>query len=123
MKGVFFFFSSRSRHTSGTGDWSSDVCSSDRPSDALVGPVAVRAVRSLHVDWLFMGVHGVDPEAGFSSPNLMEAETNRAMVIAARRLVVLADHSKWQVVGLSTIASLEDASLLITDSGLAEDAR
>src|SRR6266704_5248109 len=93
------------------------------PSDALVGPVAVRAVRSLHVDWLFMGVHGVDPEAGFTSPNLMEAETNRAMVIAARRLVVLADHSKWQVVGLSTIASLEDASLLITDSGLAEDAR
>src|SRR6266487_3722829 len=26
---VFFFFSSRRRHTRGTGDWSSDVCSSD----------------------------------------------------------------------------------------------
>src|SRR5690348_17912422 len=26
---LFFFFSSRSRHTSWTGDWSSDVCSSD----------------------------------------------------------------------------------------------
>src|SRR5574340_391555 len=25
----FFFFSSRSRHTSSFGDWSSDVCSSD----------------------------------------------------------------------------------------------
>src|SRR5690348_18175192 len=25
----FFFFSSRSRHTRATGDWSSDVCSSD----------------------------------------------------------------------------------------------
>src|SRR5690348_2149570 len=27
--GVFFFFSSRRRHTRWTGDWSSDVCSSD----------------------------------------------------------------------------------------------
>src|SRR6266487_1655649 len=27
--GFFFFFSSRRRHTRWTGDWSSDVCSSD----------------------------------------------------------------------------------------------
>src|SRR5690348_18052466 len=27
-----FFFSSRRRHTSWTGDWSSDVCSSDLPA-------------------------------------------------------------------------------------------
>src|SRR5438477_6179674 len=30
---VFFFFSSRRRHTRLTCDWSSDVCSSDLPSD------------------------------------------------------------------------------------------
>src|SRR5207248_6792918 len=29
MVGVFFFFSSRRRHTRSYGDWSSDVCSSD----------------------------------------------------------------------------------------------
>src|SRR5256885_9516967 len=29
MHGVFFFFSSRRRHTRLQGDWSSDVCSSD----------------------------------------------------------------------------------------------
>src|SRR5438876_12188079 len=28
----FFFFSSRRRHTRWTGDWSSDVCSSDLPT-------------------------------------------------------------------------------------------
>jgi DeoR/GlpR family transcriptional regulator of sugar metabolism len=93
------------------------------PSDALVGPVAVRAIRSLHVDWAFMGVHGIDPEAGFTSPNLLEAETNRAVLTAARRLVVLADHTKWGVVGLSTIAAIEQASVVITDSGLPEPAR
>src|SRR5690348_18216081 len=31
IKGLFFFFSSRRRHTRWTGDWSSDVCSSDLP--------------------------------------------------------------------------------------------
>src|SRR6266496_3257513 len=93
------------------------------PSDALVGPVAVQAIRSLHVDWAFMGVHGIHPEAGFTTPNLMEAETNRAVVDSARRLIVLADHTKWEIVGLSTIAALEEASVLITDSGMAEAAR
>src|SRR5579863_7191352 len=31
----FFFFSSRRRHTRWTGDWSSDVCSSDLPACTL----------------------------------------------------------------------------------------
>jgi DeoR/GlpR family transcriptional regulator of sugar metabolism len=93
------------------------------PSDALVGPVAVAALRSLNVDLLLLGVHGVSTHAGFTTPNLMEAETDRAMVGAARRLVVLADHTKWGVIGISTIAGLSDAGVLIADSGLEEGAR
>src|SRR5690348_18448298 len=34
---VFFFFSSRRRHTRWTGDWSSDVCSSDLVSRIASG--------------------------------------------------------------------------------------
>src|SRR6266487_2215229 len=34
-KWVFFFFSSRRRHTRWTGDWSSDVCSSDLDDFAI----------------------------------------------------------------------------------------
>ncbi len=93
------------------------------PSDALVGPVAVNAIRSLNVDLLLLGVHGISTRAGFTTPNLMEAETDRAMVGAARRLIVLADHTKWGTVGLSTIAPLGDADVLVTDSGLDDDAR
>src|SRR3954467_3573006 len=87
-------------------------------SDALVGPVAVAAIATLHCDVLFLGVHGMSQRAGFTTPNLMEAETNRALVAAARRLVVLADHTKWGTVGISAMASLGDADGLITDSGL-----
>lgn len=88
------------------------------PSDALVGPVAVQALDQLHCDLLFMGVFGMDPQAGFTTPNLMEAETNRALVRAAHRLVVVADHSKWQKVGLTTIAPLSAADVLVSDEQL-----
>jgi len=92
------------------------------PSDALVGPVAVSTIRTLHVDVFFMGVHGMDVHAGFTSPNLLEAEANRALVDTATRLVVLADHTKHGVVGLSAIAPLARADVLVTDDGLAADA-
>jgi DeoR/GlpR family transcriptional regulator of sugar metabolism len=88
------------------------------PSDALVGPLAVSALRTLHVDWLFLGVHGVDEEAGLTTPNLVEAETNRALIAAARRVVVTADSSKWGVVGLSSMARLDEVDVLVTDDGL-----
>ncbi|MGI8335325.1 DeoR/GlpR family DNA-binding transcription regulator [Actinomadura scrupuli] len=88
------------------------------PSDALVGPVAVGAIRSLNVDLLLLGVHGMSTHAGFTTPNLLEAETDRALVTAARQLIVLADHTKWGVIGISTIAQLRDAHVLISDSGM-----
>ncbi len=93
------------------------------PSDALVGPVAVEAMRSLHADIVFMGVHGMNESAGFTTPNLLEAEANRALIGSARRLVVVADHTKWGIVGLSSIAPLEAAATIVSDRGLSRDAR
>lgn len=93
------------------------------PSDALVGPFAVSVLQKVHLDLVFMGVHGMDVRAGFTSPNLLEAETNQAMVEAARLLVVVADHTKWGVVGLSSFARLDQADILITDWGLDGAAR
>jgi DeoR/GlpR family transcriptional regulator of sugar metabolism len=93
------------------------------PSDALVGPFAVAALRTIHVDQVFMGVHGMDPHSGFTTPNVLEADTDRALVAAGRRLVVLADHSKWGVIGISTIARLDEADTLVTDWGLGDEAR
>lgn len=88
------------------------------PSDALVGPVAVNTLASLHLDIVFLGVHGMSEYAGFTTPNLEESQTDRAFLTAAARAVVLADHTKWETVGISTIADLDEASVLVTDDGL-----
>jgi DeoR/GlpR family transcriptional regulator of sugar metabolism len=93
------------------------------PSDALVGPVAVTTLRSLHVDVLFLGVHGMTEDAGLTTPNLLESETNRALIASAERVVIVADHTKWGVRGLSSSGRLGDAHVLVTDEGLSAAAR
>jgi DeoR/GlpR family transcriptional regulator of sugar metabolism len=93
------------------------------PSDALVGPVSVQALRELHVDTLFLGVHGFSERTGCTSPNMVEAATNKAMIAAAGRTVVVADHTKLRLVGLSTIVALDDVDVLVTDSGLPQPDR
>jgi DeoR/GlpR family transcriptional regulator of sugar metabolism len=93
------------------------------PSAALVGPVADRTIASMHVDQLFLGVHGMDARAGYTTPNLAEATTNQVFVQSAREVVVLADSSKWGVIGLADIAPLTAATTVITDDGLPPDGR
>jgi DeoR/GlpR family transcriptional regulator of sugar metabolism len=92
-------------------------------SDALVGPVADLTIRSLHFDLLFLGCYGLDAQAGLTTPNLAEAETNRTFIRVARRVVVLADHTKWGLVSLSSFADLTEVDVLITDDMLPADAR
>ena len=91
-------------------------------SDALVGPFAVSALRNVNVDLVFLGVHGMHERAGFTTPNMLEAETNQALIEAGARLVVTADHTKWGVTGVSTIARLERADVVITDDALGAEA-
>lgn len=85
------------------------------PSDALVGPVADQALSTLHCDIVFLGVHGVDVRAGLTSANLTEAQTNRALASCGARLVTLADHTKFNKIGLTTIVHLDQVDTLVTD--------
>src|SRR5690606_41070822 len=50
---VFFFFSSRRRHTRFSRDWSSDVCSSDLVE--TIGPVGMALAASVK-GFLFSGI-------------------------------------------------------------------
>jgi DeoR/GlpR family transcriptional regulator of sugar metabolism len=53
----------------------------------------------------------------------MEAETNRSFIAASREVVVVADHTKWGTVGLSTFATWADLDVIVTDNGLSTAAR
>src|SRR5690348_17863980 len=47
LRFFFFFFSSRRRHTRWTGDWSSDVCSSDLLAGVLRSASPVEQARTV----------------------------------------------------------------------------
>ncbi len=91
------------------------------PSDALVGPYADRTLGTLNADVLFLGVHGIHRKAGLTTPNIAEAETNRCLVEAARRVVIVADNSKLGIVALARIVPLSRADYLVTDEGASEE--
>ena len=111
-------------HRSGRRDQTVILTGGTRtPSEALVGSFAVSQLRSIHLDQVYMGVHGMDAKAGFTCPNLLEAETDRALIDAGRRLIVLADHTKWGVIGIASIGTLDQADILISDKSLAPEAR
>lgn len=93
------------------------------PSQALVGPIALQSLQPLHLDTVVLGTHGIDLEAGCTSPNLLEAQMNRELLSRARRSLVLADADKWGVVGLTTFVGLSDLDVLVSDEGLPQRAR
>lgn len=86
-------------------------------SDALVGPLAELTLRQLYSDILFLGIHGMDVEHGLMTPNLLEQSANRVLIEQSARIVVLADHSKWGAMATARVATWDEVSLLITDSG------
>ncbi|ACU35015.1 DeoR/GlpR transcriptional regulator [Actinosynnema pretiosum subsp. pretiosum] len=85
---------------------------------ASVESWALDALEGLLVDVVFLGANGFSAQRGCTTPDLAEAAVKTAMVSAARRRVLLADHGKHGTDQLSRFAKLSDLDVLISDSGL-----
>jgi len=87
-------------------------------TQAAVDAWALHALADSYVDVAFIGANGISPERGLTTPDTTESAVKRAMIGAARRSVVLADHTKVGQDHLSRFAALDEIDTLITDSGL-----
>lgn len=85
---------------------------------AAVGEWARQQVSEFFADVAFMGTNGVSVERGLTTPDVAEASIKRALVDAARRTVVLADHTKFGREDFARVAPLSAIDTIITDSGL-----
>ena len=90
-------------------------------SFALVGPLAEQTLQNIRVDKLFLGVDGFDLREGLTTPNLSEANINRIMISIAKQVIVVADHSKFDRVMFSHIATLDVVDTVISDKALPEN--
>lgn len=88
---------------------------------AAVDDWALRAYREINADVVFLATNGFSLEGGLTTPDLAEAAVKRAVMAAARRVVLLADSSKAGQRHFARFGDLSDVDLLITDTGLSPD--
>lgn len=85
---------------------------------AMVDSTSVDAVRDLVVDILFISCDGVSPKHGFTTPYRQEVAIKRAMMSAARWVVMLFDHAKVGNDQVFRFAAIDEIDTIITDGAV-----
>lgn len=83
---------------------------------SLTGPQAEQTLGKLSANRLFLGVDGLDPQVGVTTPDPEEATLNALMVRVARETVAVVDASKLGQRSLSVIVPVEQLHTVITDT-------
>lgn len=87
-----------------------------------LGPICERMLQSVSADLLIMGIHGIS-SAGISDSNSLNVGSIRAMIKAARKIIVVADHSKFGRDAMIQVADWSEVHQVISDDGLAQEYR
>ena len=86
-------------------------------SRSLVPPFAGLLLAQINADCAYLCCAGIDAARGFTNAHFEEVEMKRAMLSAARRVVMMGDHGKIGHVAGARIAGTAEVSSLVTDSG------
>ena len=92
-------------------------------SNSVAGHFAARILSKVFANKAFIGVDGISPKIGCTTPASAEAEVSRLMIESTRgQVIVVADHSKWGVVSNFLVAPLNQIDTLIIDRGISKKA-
>jgi DeoR family galactitol utilization operon repressor len=93
-----------------------------RPTESLVGPLALETIGRLNVRLAFVGTDGFTLDRGMTTQLLEGAEIVRAMKAHAQTTVLAADSSKYGKTGFSSVLPLSAMDLILTDGELPDRA-
>lgn len=82
---------------------------------------ALAALADVSVDVAFLATSGISARRGLTTPDPDDAAVKQAMIRAANRVIVLADHSKIGREHVFVFGLLQHLAALITDSGASQD--
>ncbi|MDO4910814.1 MAG: DeoR/GlpR family DNA-binding transcription regulator [Corynebacterium sp.] len=85
-------------------------------TQAVVGDTALRTLALLRADVAFIGTNALTVDHGLSTADSQEAAVKRAMIMNARKVVVLCDSSKLGCDYLVSFSTIDDIDTLITDA-------
>lgn len=84
--------------------------------DIMSGDIANQTFLSMRSDWSIIGCAGLSLEQGISTPWIEEANVNRNIIKNSRRVIVVADYSKFGSFSNFTVGKISDIDVLITDT-------
>ncbi|WP_334074402.1 MULTISPECIES: DeoR/GlpR family DNA-binding transcription regulator [Paenibacillus] len=88
------------------------------PRDQYVyGSSALDALDQYRADWFFTGACGIE-EGEITGVHWEDALIKRKMIARSRNVIMLADHSKWNVDFPYKVGRLEEVDILFTDREL-----
>jgi len=85
----------------------------------LIGPYANQMLAELNVQTAVLSVAGAN-EKGFYNSNLLLVETERQMMRAADRVIIVADSTKFGRSSLARLCPLEAVRCVVVDKGISE---
>jgi DeoR/GlpR family transcriptional regulator of sugar metabolism len=82
-----------------------------------LGSICEKMLNGISADLLILGIRGISG-AGISDSNSFIADSIRAMMKAARKVVLVADHSKFGRDAMNHVAPLSEMDQIVSDSAL-----
>lgn len=84
-------------------------------TNALIGRGALESLEFYRFDKCFMGVNGIHPQFGFTTPDQEEAMVKQKAVFLSREAFVLADSTKFSEISFAKIADIHEASIITNE--------
>ncbi|MDF1509317.1 DeoR/GlpR family DNA-binding transcription regulator [Robertmurraya sp. DFI.2.37] len=82
---------------------------------AIIGRDAWASLQHYRFDKCFMGVNGIHPHFGFTTPDQEEATIKELAISLSREAFILADDSKFTEVAFAKIADIEAATIITNE--------
>ncbi len=86
-----------------------------RSDGGVVGATTVEHIRQFRADTAVIGTSAIDPDGTLLDFDIREVAVSRAIIESARRVLLVADSSKFARTAAVRIAHLRDVDVLITD--------
>lgn len=83
---------------------------------SVVGQLGDGLFERINVQTAFVGAAGFSLETGLSDATDEEAQIKRSMVAAARRVIAIVDHTKWERAAFATFCQTDAIDRVLTDA-------
>ena len=83
---------------------------------SVSGMVSNSYAKSFFPDKAIMSCRGLTEKSGMTDASFLEVEVKRMMIDNSKKLIVLADHTKFGLVGAINIGTLSEIDYVVTDS-------